>query len=201
MEIPAQSARERTLQLFLERAAELEAYRFYSKRNDWCVHFDAPEQSSFPDEEDFKAFLTCFRQFFLKKEPVHLDLVWAAALGLTESSEEKSVLAQSRDQCSRNRQGSLLFHMDGQTYGPERVFDTYIYGGIFHSDAEKMKVLSSVKQPPAGHVWKFTVFFFVDMAVREIAYLKAVIGFMLRRREDARCAELSTSVAETSVQS
>src|SRR5260370_42576410 len=97
-----ESARERTLELFLERAAELEAYRFYSKRNDWCVHFDAPEQSSFPDEEDFKAFLTSFRQFFLKKEPVYLDLVWDAALHFTKIAAENAVFAQSRDQGSLN---------------------------------------------------------------------------------------------------
>ena len=100
----SQDAAAQTGQLFLVRATELEAYRFYSKRNDWKVDMVAPEQSSFPDEEDFEAFLTSFRQFFLRRESVYLDKVWDAALHLTESVEERSVLTQSRISCSRNRQ-------------------------------------------------------------------------------------------------
>ena len=136
----AEVSPERTLQIFIERATELEAYRFYSKRNDWKVDMETPDQSSFPDEEDFKAFLTCFRQFFLKKDPVCLDLVWNAALELTDSANEKSVLAQSRDSCCRNRQGYVLFCNDGKTYGPAQMFDVYIYGGMFHNDSGKMEV-------------------------------------------------------------
>ncbi|MGA2146559.1 MAG: hypothetical protein ABSH49_16520 [Bryobacteraceae bacterium] len=182
MRVTDATTRIEELELFLERADELEKFRFYPKRNDWKVICDAPEESSFPDEEDFRAFLTCFRQFLLKRDPVYLESIWDCALDKFHDDELLPIALENRRRCRVCRERLFRFTSGGKSFGPSEVFDIYINARIFHNAREKREFLAGL-HPTVAATWKASALLFVNSAVREIDYLKALVHVVLGHSE------------------
>jgi hypothetical protein len=162
------------LTLFLTRAQELESFRFYCKRCDWSVDLIAPGRSTFPDEQDHRAFLTALRPFLLKRDPMFLEDLWEALLESTDDSEEKSFLSKIRAACSNRRSAFFVFESGRIRRGPTEVFDLFINAGIFHNDVEKINELAALPLS-VQQVFTSSVLQFEDLLLREVAILKLAI--------------------------
>jgi hypothetical protein len=166
----------RALTLFRKRAAELETYRFYAERGNWTVLLDEPEKSVFPDDQDFRAFLTAFRPFLLKADPLYLNRIWDVVISLTD---DPSQLRMARTAVQTMRKTTFIYEIEQcGTYGPEEMFDIFINAEIFHNDIKKQEFLARL--PAAGLcVWKSTSMMFIDYVLREIGFLDGVAKSIL----------------------
>ena len=177
MQVTDATATER-LELFLKRAHELERLRFYPKRNDWQVVCTAPYESTFPDDEELRSFLLSLRHFFLKRDPVYLDEIWSLALERLDDPELKAWALKNCERTRCAREGLFRYTIAAKEYGPYDVFDIYINAGLFHNDPDKLKFWAGLT-PFMASCWKASVHQFIDAAVGEIDYLKAVVHVVL----------------------
>jgi hypothetical protein len=182
------------LELFRERAEELRqtrflrdtlvgGYRFKIEAKQIPGTLDEYETifSISPyDEQDLRAFLTFFRRFFLKNDPVvNLFAIYNLCHQHLENEQYKAFLAVSRNRAAYALKTSC-FHLriNEQDMNPEDVSDIWINGYYLHDNIDHLHFLKTL--PPPGEIVLHTYFFdfLLDMT-KQILYTCNVVNVSL----------------------
>jgi hypothetical protein len=151
------------LELFRERAEELRQTRFLRDTlvGGYRLKIEAKQipgtldeyETFFSispyDEQDLRAFLTFFRRFFLKNDPVvNLFEIYNLCHQHLENEQYEAFLAVSRNRAAYALKASC-FHLriNEQDMTPEEVSDIWINGYYFHDNIEHLHFLKTL--PPS----------------------------------------------------
>lgn len=99
------------------------------------------------DEEDVRSLMLEVRQFVSDGEQLHYP---AIANILERRLDDDELHAANRENRVRWKQavvGQMGFSFNGTSFDALGLFRLYIYGGIFHSDAEKVKTWQLLAEP------------------------------------------------------
>jgi hypothetical protein len=140
------------LQLFIARVEELLERRLVTSGNlsanlniKWAVDQPLSFRSSEPDDEDLRSFLTVFRQFVMKSEPVFVNYIVNVLMRELAGGIWRQHLDEARNHWTRSfKDGSRKLIINERHLSPETVLDWWINGQYFHSDERKRKELASL---------------------------------------------------------
>jgi hypothetical protein len=143
------------LELFHARVEELQRFRLLQKEFDISFKMEFSNlkgrgymaaESSEPDDEELRSFLTLFRQFMSDNEPIHLEGIYNILFQYITNDELKERLKEARQAWKESLRGygTLIFE-DGsgnrREMTPELATDIWINGFYFHSDIKKYNFL------------------------------------------------------------
>jgi hypothetical protein len=144
---------EEQLTLFIQRVNEMRSLRLYKQNGgqggslNISREVEGPPQVSFrlwgPDEEDLRSFLSLFRQFTLKREPIFVRTIYKLCNRLLEPDdplrEHFTNWKRTWNETAREITEGVQF--TGHKVSPEELADLWINGYYFHSDTVKRQRL------------------------------------------------------------
>jgi hypothetical protein len=182
------------LALFRERAEELRQARFlratlaagYELKIESKLMpgsedlFESTFSISSYDHEDLRSFLTLFRRFFFKDDPVvNLFSIYNICHQYLMNEQYKSYLAKSR-QIATYVLRTSRFHLNinDQDMTPEDVSDAWINGYYFHDNIDHYIFLKSL--PPHAHMVLHVYFFdYLRDMTKQILYVSNIVNAAL----------------------
>jgi len=100
-----------------------------------------------PDEDAVRSFLLTFRQLVSEKEPLFLGRVYGVCYRHFEDEARKDQIKQAKkiwSSVQRGRGSSIV--INGVEFAGVKIFDVWVNGWYFHSDADYKQLLDQV--PP-----------------------------------------------------
>jgi hypothetical protein len=182
------------LELFRERAEELRQTRFLrdTLAGDYELKIEARLIPSTLDEyetafsisefdsEDLRSFLTLFRRFFFKNDPViNLSSIYNVCYQNLKNEQYKAFLVKSREIANYVLKTSC-FHLriNEQDMTPEYVSEVWINGYYFHDNIDHLNFLKTL--PPPGSIVLHTYFFdYLRDMTKQILYTSNVVNAAL----------------------
>lgn len=149
------SDRER-VELFLERAEKLrsnslfrlgkmETVRFMSNyeehKGSWYELLDAHNEPL--DMEDFEAFATTFRLFYMTREPTYIEKICDAVVRSLPATHHHKIKYFKENWRRALQEQSHIAADNGASMPLHEVLDKWLYGEVFHSDRDKRKFVKS----------------------------------------------------------
>jgi hypothetical protein len=145
------------VELFLELADELDALRLSQSGIDmsasfhWAIGEETTASIAPVDRDDFRSFVTAWRQLVMRNEPTHLPtLLGLCADHLTHPKlrELAKLVETGVDAVNRNEylgRPRQTFAAGEREYTPWEVADLVMHGSVFHKrDRAKRKILREV---------------------------------------------------------
>jgi len=173
-----------TLKLFNEKVDKLINSRFVKHIQDnkglrvsmkSSVEEKVGISHNLPDQDAIDAFVLTIRFFIQDNEPTSLRNMAKLYTEISVSQEIKGDFNYVRDKLNLELDKKSMFNLQGKDLTRREVFDTFIYGGLAHAEAEKKEDFDKWMQlePLSAFItaeFNNVLIYFLDC----IAYIKKV---------------------------
>lgn len=170
-----------SLDLFCKKANELREFEYVKKGFPLSlkIHWDEDKGESIstqePDENELKSLLVTLRQFYLKGEAINIQHIYNLCHLHIKNETYKNYLLKSREIYNKSlKNGGLPIIVNGNEMNPERIFDLFINGEIFHTQPEKHMELKSLP-PFAYQLFKQVFLYLLQDFLNQIFYVEKII--------------------------
>lgn len=173
----------------LDLAAEIDTLRLGQSGIDisasfhWQLGGNLTSSIADLDNDDFRSFLTAWRQLVMRNEATHLPTILElCATHLTHPvlRDLAATVAGRLAQVNGNDTGELhrmtfTFTYGSKVYSPWELADLFMHGAIFHRDRAKRAVLESLPPDVLAQIeWAFRLY--VDDVLGVLSLARAVLA-------------------------